>query len=273
LNVVARQVDQVVATEKRGTPGVPAERYVVGPSFQSPQELQNTALRLQALKLEQAEADDRIRALNDRLIRVLATVSGRESSSDAHEWWQWWSDYTDTQAASAKQVAVVSESESTVSTYTPVFKRVSCFAAGTPVWTETGLKPIEDLKIGDRVLAKDVGTGELAYKPVLRTTVRPPRDLITLKFDEETIVCTTGHRFWSSGDGWVKARDLSPHMRLHTVTGNSRVWSAGQKETAQTFNLVVADFHSYFVGKSGILCQDVLIPQATNSIVPGLQRK
>ncbi len=273
FNIVAKQVDQVVAHEKRGTPGVPTERYVVGPSYQSPQELENAADKLYVQKVEQETADERIRDLNDRLIGVLATVSGRESSTDPHEWWQWWSDYTDTQAASAKTVTVVEEQESTVSTYTPVFKRTSCFAAGTPVWTETGLKPIEKLKIGDRVLAKDVETGELTYKPVLKTTVRPPRELTTLKFDEETIVCTGGHRFWSSGEGWVKARDLSPHTMLHTVTGNTPVWSAKKGETAETYNLVVADFHTYFVGKTGVLCQDVLIPQATDSFVPGLQRK
>ena len=32
----------------------------------------------------------------------------------------------------------------------------------------------EEIRIGDRVLAQDVETGELAYKPVLQTTIRPP---------------------------------------------------------------------------------------------------
>lgn len=41
-------------------------------------------------------------------------------------------------------------------------------------------------------------------------------------------------------------------------------------EPAPTYNLVVADFHTYFVGKSGILSHDVLPPKPTNKLVPGL---
>ena len=43
-------------------------------------------------------------------------------------------------------------------------------------------------------------------------------------------------------------------------------------ETAQTYNLVVADYHTYFVGKTGILSHDVLTPRGTNCLVPGLSR-
>ncbi|MFP3354952.1 Hint domain-containing protein, partial [Pseudoalteromonas sp. SIMBA_153] len=44
------------------------------------------------------------------------------------------------------------------------------FVAGTLVHTDKGLVPIQELKIGDKVLSKDEsGKGELVYKPVLRT--------------------------------------------------------------------------------------------------------
>src|SRR5262249_24466505 len=39
----------------------------------------------------------------------------------------------------------------------------SCFPAGTPVLTQTGSVPIESIKPGDRLLAQDAATGELAY--------------------------------------------------------------------------------------------------------------
>jgi hypothetical protein len=112
----------------------------------------------------------------------------------------------------------------------------------------------------------------LAYKPVLQTTVRPPKELTTLRFGDESIVCTGGHRFWTSGEGWVKARDLTAHALLHTATGNAPVWSAKQGDARETYNLVVADFHTYFVGKTGVLCQDLLLPAGTNNPVPGLAR-
>jgi hypothetical protein len=216
--------------------------------------------------------NDRIEELNSRVIGVLAVLSDAEPTPDVHKWWQWWYDFNDTQTADAKSIVRVSE-ETTTGPPIIEYRTRECFAAGTPVWTESGAQAIETIKIGDRVLAKDVETGELAYKPVLQTTIRPPKELTTLRFGDETIICTGGHRFWSSGTGWVKARDLEPQTLLHTITGNTPVWSARKGSTAETHNLVVADFHTYFVGKTGVLCQDLLIPKGTSRDVPGLARK
>lgn len=41
-----------------------------------------------------------------------------------------------------------------------------CFTAGTTVLTSDGEKPIEDIKVGDKVLAKNDKTGEVSYQPV-----------------------------------------------------------------------------------------------------------
>jgi hypothetical protein len=43
----------------------------------------------------------------------------------------------------------------------------NCFTAGTTVLTEDGEKAIEQVRLGDKVLAKDDETGELAYKEVI----------------------------------------------------------------------------------------------------------
>jgi hypothetical protein len=216
--------------------------------------------------------NEAIAEVNRRVSNVLGTVSGEEAKSDPHEWWQWWASYADLEYGYAKEISIVSEDDEFSIPGVRYVWTPSCFAAGTPVWTESGPQPIESVQIGDRVLAKNVETGELAYKPVLHTTVRPPKELTTLRFGDETIVCTGGHRFWSSGSGWIKARDLTPQTLLHSVTGNTPVWSARKGNTAETYNLVVADFHTYFVGKTGVLCQDLLIPRGTDSVVPGLPR-
>ena len=154
---------------------------------------------------------------------ALEAVSGIDHASGPLAFWQWWSEQTDTQLADRKSVVTVSEQDASVSTYTPVVMRVSCFAAGTPVWTEHGLQSIETLRVGDKVLAKDVETGELAYKVVSDHRAASEKELTTLRFAEESIVCTGGHRFWESGTGWIKARDLTTQMLLHTATGNTPV--------------------------------------------------
>ena len=217
-----------------------------------------------------ADVNEQTLTLNLRIGTVLAAVSGREST-DPHVWWKWWEDYTDSPRLGGK-VVVNEVEENIIGDPTFLIPHVSCFAAGTPVWTDQGLVAIEKIAVGDRVLSKDIETGALAYRPVLKTTVRPPSELRTLRLADETIVSTAGHLFWSSGDGWVKARDLTSQTLFHTVTGNTPVWVAQKGQTGKAHNLVVADFHTYFVGATGVLSQDLLPPKPTDCVVPGLPR-
>lgn len=45
-------------------------------------------------------------------------------------------------------------------------KACNCFTAGTKVFTDEGEKPIKEIRVGDKVLARDDETGEMAYKEV-----------------------------------------------------------------------------------------------------------
>jgi hypothetical protein len=145
-----------------------------------------------------------------------------------------------------------------------------CLAAGTQVWTEMGYKAIETIKIGDRVLSQNVDTGELMYKPVLRTTVRASGPLVRLEIDGQYIRTSGGHEFWVAGDGWAKSRNLKSGAVL-TALGAPVVLSSAQIDgEGKTFNLVVADFNTYFAGKSRVLCHDNTLRAPTKSVVPGL---
>ncbi|MFT5095029.1 MAG: hypothetical protein ACI93T_003874, partial [Porticoccaceae bacterium] len=183
--------------------------------------------------------------INNRIVPVLASLSGRNTNPNPNYWWNWWNEERDVDAAPREVVEVNEEDTIIRDTYT--LHRVSCFAAGTPAWTETGLKPIESIRIGERVLSKNVETGELAFRTVLKTTVRKAKPLVVIRSDGEEIKATGGHQFWQSGQGWVKARDLEAFGRLHTVTGNVFVNDVQPGPTEQTYNLVVEDSHTYFV--------------------------
>jgi len=222
-----------------------------------------------------SDINDRVDDLNRRVAGVLTGVTSHEPNSDPSTWWKWWADYTDTERIGSKPVVEVAEEydqrgDPTARLY---YRPCSCFAAGTPVWTERGALAIEKIQVGDRVLSQDIKSGELAFKPVLSTTIRPSRPLMRLEIGGETIVCTGGHRFWVPGEGWTKSRDLTPLTLLHTVTGTQTVSSAKKAPTQPTYNLLVADAHDYFVGTAGLLVQDLPLPTPTNTLVPGLASK
>jgi hypothetical protein len=131
--------------------------------------------------------------INNRIVPMLASLSGRNTNPNPNYWWNWWNEERDVDAAPREVVEVNEEDTIIRDTYT--LHRMSCFAAGTPVWTENGLKPIESIRIGDRVLSKNVESGELAFRTVLKTTVRKAKPLVVIRSDGEEIKATGGHEW------------------------------------------------------------------------------
>lgn len=96
-----------------------------------------------------------------------------------------------------------------------------CFVAGTPILMGDGsTKPIEQLKKGDEVIARDETTGKTAVKKVESTTVKHALSTVVLTFvNHEKIETTKDHPFYVEGKGFVKASELG--------IGNSIVTRAG----------------------------------------------
>lgn len=233
--------------------------------------------RLMRPRTDQAERlgfvrDDEVAQLNERIVESLRTSTQQKLGDAPKAWWEWWQDYSGLPLvpSSAKPVVVVVQEDNRVNVPPPPPRVSSCLVAGTPIWAERGLVAVESIQPGDRVLSKNVETGELAYKVVLHTTVREPSPVTKFMLGDEAIQATTGHHFWVSGRGWTKTHELATKQPLHTPIGAVRVDSTESAEPAPTYNLVVADFHTYFVGKNAILSHDVLPPKPTNKVVPGL---
>ncbi len=87
------------------------------------------------------------------------------------------------------------------------------FVAGTLIHTDKGLVPIQELKVGDKVLSKgESGEGELIYKPVVRTIKSATKQKIISPV--EGVYCTDNHPFWTHVYGedkprWVAARRIT----------------------------------------------------------------
>jgi hypothetical protein len=215
-------------------------------------------------------------ALNCAIGETLTAATHETLPPDPDAWWHWWADRNEVETLDQKPVDKIYTSERLrvdETGWMQVQPKASCLVAGTPVWTETGYVPIEQISIGDRVLAKDPNSGELTYKPVLRTTRRDPVD--TLRIDAGpagALTCSGGHLFWVSGKGWVRARVMDPGMMLHTLDGPHEVVSVTITPPAEVFNLVVADHHSYFVTEGRWLTHDNTPQAPTSAIVPGLAK-
>jgi Pretoxin HINT domain len=64
-------------------------------------------------------------------------------------------------------------------------KALCCFVAGTLIHTIDGLKPIEQIKVGDKVLSYDEKTKQLEYKTVVITFFGVKTNIVKLKIKGE----------------------------------------------------------------------------------------
>jgi hypothetical protein len=225
-----------------------------------------------ALAVEQdvAKRNAMIEAQNASVFQTLETVTGQALPAIPTAWWEWWSNHNELyQESKPVERYYLTEQERFYIPMTYV-TRSSCFAAGTKVRTETGLRPIEQVKPGDRVLSQDMETGELAYQPVLYTTTRPPSELLHVELDDATIVTTKGHPIWVNHVGWRMAKELVPGQQVHSLGGGQTVRDVRQQDRAEAYNLVVQDFATYFVTDAGVLVHDNTMRQPTQTITPGL---
>jgi Pretoxin HINT domain len=194
--------------------------------------------------------------LTARITSVLGLVTGRYAGRDLESWRKWW---TEEQGYAYEPRAPRPRQDWTRSSDKPVYTEnvhYSCFAAGTPVHTRGGLRPIESLQFGDQVLTADAQTGALGYQPVVAALHNKPALVLKIKLGEHEIKATPIHRFWKVGEGWVMARDLKPGDTLRAV-GNTAVVNKVQSDRAEpVFNLTVMQSHSFFVGQRGMLVHD-----------------
>ncbi|NJP30172.1 DNRLRE domain-containing protein, partial [Microbispora sp. SCL1-1] len=135
------------------------------------------------------------------------------------------------------------------------------FVPGTEILMADGShKPIEEVGIGDEVLAADPVIGEVLAEPVLNVIEgRGDKDLIKITVDIDgpsgdktgVILATDQHPFWSEDQGhWVNAKHLDPGTWLRTAAGTHvqitavKSWTAHDQEV---HNLTIAAVHTYFV--------------------------
>lgn len=121
------------------------------------------------------------------------------------------------------------------------FERGGCFPSGTRVWTDKGLVPIEQIKVGDMVLSQPESGGARTYKKVVNTFVHEDKTLREITYrveggvDAYVLRSTANHPFWVVAEeifdeehddgsdeevvhreviGWTQADDLLAGLHL-----------------------------------------------------------
>lgn len=100
-------------------------------------------------------------------------------------------------------------------------------------------------------------TGKTELKEVLQTFVNETNELVTITVNGEFITCTPEHPFYSPQKGWTGAVQLRAGDILVLSNGEYVTVEKVQHEMLEApvkvYNFEVADFHTYFVGKSSVL--------------------
>lgn len=238
-----------------------------GANFQQP----DVAEQKDILDLATADENEARKTMNERVGRILSSVTALPYTADPKVWWDWWKYYS-IEPAKESGGAGNGEPAKKSSPMSRTITQPSGLASGTAVWTERGRTPIEQIEPGDRVLAKEITSGELAYKPVLFRDAIDASAVREMRIAQDQISSSSGHHFWRDGIGWTKFIELSKNEPLHTATGMKRIIERTDEGLpTKVYNLVVADFHTFFVGQEMVLCHDAQNPELTNFKVPGLR--
>jgi hypothetical protein len=147
-------------------------------------------------------------------------------------------------------------------------KRTSSFVPGTKVLMGNGrYRDIEDVRVGDTVIATDPATNRTIRKAVTATvTSTGAKVLVDVTVDVDgdegtrtaTLTATHNHPFWvPDTSSWVQAEGLKAGQSLRTPSGNpvdiEKIWT--RPAQSRVHNLTVEGIPTYYVvaGRTPVL--------------------
>ncbi|RKN58113.1 hypothetical protein D7193_05830 [Micromonospora costi] len=153
----------------------------------------------------------------------------------------------------------------------------SSFTPGTGVLLADGSRrAIEQIRVGDKVLATDPVSGVTAAKPVTALIGSAGiKRLVDVTVDTDgaageetgTVTATHNHPFWVGDlDTWVRAESLKPGQSIRTSAGTwVQIETVSERtEISQVHNLSIADLQTYYVvaGDTPVLVHNAGCPPA-----------
>jgi hypothetical protein len=132
------------------------------------------------------------------------------------------------------------------------------FTPDTPVLLASSKRVrIDQVKVGDKVLAQDPKTGRQATEPVERIIIgQGLKHLVTIGVPGERLVATDAHPFYvRQAHDFVTAGQLQAGEQLELSTGTWVTIASVQHkhEMLRVYNLSVGELHTFFAGDTSVL--------------------
>ncbi|GAA6139687.1 hypothetical protein NBRC116583_34340 [Arenicella sp. 4NH20-0111] len=164
---------------------------------------------------------------------------------------------TDGDGLTAKEAGIIFLTSLSPGKFLKLFKRgCNSFDSDTLVATENGLRPIHEVKIGDKVWAYNDKTGEKSLQEVTHLIFgEGTKELIDITLETgEVLTATNEHPFYVNNE-WVDASDLVEGDYLVSIDDKSIEIEQvkNYRESRDVYNITVDNDHTYYVGVSKVL--------------------
>ncbi len=131
-----------------------------------------------------------------------------------------------------------------------------CFAEGTFVLTEYGIKKIEEIKAGDKIYGYDEIKKENILKSVQAVYLHTTDLLVKIKTKKDIIFTTPEHPFYVNGQ-YILAGFLNTDMKLINFEGKEveikEIEVIKYQKEQKVYNFSVEGTRNYYVGGEGLL--------------------
>jgi hypothetical protein len=126
------------------------------------------------------------------------------------------------------------------------------FVAGTLVHTKTGLKPIEQIQVGDYVLSKpETGEGEPSYKRVVNTFTFDDKEVVYVKHHIEKM---NERGCWDKSENAFFITTINHPIRVKSYRVSDKDHEVNVWESVRNFD--INDFYSYTGGNAKLELYD-----------------
>ena len=200
-----------------------------------------------------------VNQVNERATAALESAVRPKPGPQRQAWVTWWNDLVGTATAATPPPQDLDRERESSQTAAEKRAMLPSFGAGTPVWTLSGVRPVEAIRAGDQVLTQDTSTGALAFMPVV--TIHHPalQPVKTITVAGAPMVVTDLERFWVAGKGWVMVLDLKPGDPIRALGGVVPVAAVEDAGARPGYHVQVAAGRGIIVGERGLLAHDELV--------------